>query len=278
MNKIWFIIAIVIPLISNLIALAQSTPEAIPFAGYTPDFTVNSTLDTIDANPGDGICADAGGQCTLRAAINESNALQFSQNIYVPAGTYILTIAGTDEDAGYTGDLDILDTVAIYGDGPDQTIIDANQIDRILHINPINACAGLDNCTEDVTQLSGLTIQGGAAPYGGGIYQEDGYLTINWTKLTDNYADGSHVCTSNAGAAYLGYGSAFVEFWHSEVTNNTTPSASLDTKYGVIAGYATYVTDTQIDQNDADWAVISPEYPDTVGCEREEYYLIYVLP
>jgi CSLREA domain-containing protein len=38
-----------------------------------PLFTVNSTADTVDANPGDGLCADSKGQCTLRAAIEESN-------------------------------------------------------------------------------------------------------------------------------------------------------------------------------------------------------------
>ncbi|NQT62028.1 MAG: T9SS type A sorting domain-containing protein [Candidatus Marinimicrobia bacterium] len=37
-------------------------------------FTVNSTGDAMDANPGDGICDDGTGDCTLRAAINESNA------------------------------------------------------------------------------------------------------------------------------------------------------------------------------------------------------------
>lgn len=35
---------------------------------------VNSTGDTPDANPGDGCCADASGNCTLRAAIQEANA------------------------------------------------------------------------------------------------------------------------------------------------------------------------------------------------------------
>ena len=36
---------------------------------------VNSTDDGADANPGDGICADASCNCTLRAAIEEANAL-----------------------------------------------------------------------------------------------------------------------------------------------------------------------------------------------------------
>jgi CSLREA domain-containing protein len=36
-------------------------------------FTVTSTADTADAKPGDGICADSQGRCTLRAAITEAN-------------------------------------------------------------------------------------------------------------------------------------------------------------------------------------------------------------
>ncbi len=36
---------------------------------------VGSTDDTGDANPGDGICDDGTGQCTLRAAIEEANAI-----------------------------------------------------------------------------------------------------------------------------------------------------------------------------------------------------------
>ena len=36
-------------------------------------FTVNSTADTGDKTPGDGICLTSGGVCTLRAAITEAN-------------------------------------------------------------------------------------------------------------------------------------------------------------------------------------------------------------
>ena len=37
-------------------------------------FTVTSTADTPDANPADGVCGDASGACTLRAAISQANA------------------------------------------------------------------------------------------------------------------------------------------------------------------------------------------------------------
>src|SRR5690554_3073293 len=38
-------------------------------------FEVNDIGDTNDISPGNGICADAYGYCTLRAAIEEANAL-----------------------------------------------------------------------------------------------------------------------------------------------------------------------------------------------------------
>ena len=59
---------------------------------YADIFTVNSTTDAVDANPGDGTCATAGSVCTLRAAIQEANAHAGDDTIDVPAGTYLLTI------------------------------------------------------------------------------------------------------------------------------------------------------------------------------------------
>ena len=56
-------------------------------------FTVNSPVDTVDANPGDGVCADAGGNCTLRAAIEEANALIGTDTIafnFAGAGTHTI--------------------------------------------------------------------------------------------------------------------------------------------------------------------------------------------
>src|SRR5439155_26666818 len=78
-------------------------------------FTVNSTIDAVDANPGDGICDDGGGRCTLRAAIMEANALPGADTIVLPSGTYRLSIPGAGEDLGSTGDLDITDDLRVDG-------------------------------------------------------------------------------------------------------------------------------------------------------------------
>ena len=51
-------------------------------------FVVNSAVDSVDALPGDGVCADASGACTLRAAVMETNALAGPDVVNLPGGTY----------------------------------------------------------------------------------------------------------------------------------------------------------------------------------------------
>jgi len=67
-------------------------------------FAVDSTVDAVDAVPGDGTCADASGACTLRAAIQETNALAGADVVELPAGNYVLSIPGIGEDTSATGD------------------------------------------------------------------------------------------------------------------------------------------------------------------------------
>ena len=43
-------------------------------AANAQNFVVNSIVDAVDSNPGNGICDDGFGNCPLRAAIQESNA------------------------------------------------------------------------------------------------------------------------------------------------------------------------------------------------------------
>ena len=60
-------------------------------------FVVDSTADAADANVGDGTCADLNGNCTLRAAIQETNASSGADSISfnLPPGT-----AGCDATTG----------------------------------------------------------------------------------------------------------------------------------------------------------------------------------
>src|SRR5689334_18960683 len=87
--------------------------------GAAATFDVNTTTDAVDANPGDGRCETAPGNgiCTLRAAIQETNALPGADAITLPPGTIKLTVAGYDEDGAASGDLDITDDLNIAGTG-----------------------------------------------------------------------------------------------------------------------------------------------------------------
>jgi CSLREA domain-containing protein len=58
-------------------------------AAQAATFTVNTNVDIADANPGDGVCESAPPNhiCTLRAAIQETNALAGTDEIILPPNT-----------------------------------------------------------------------------------------------------------------------------------------------------------------------------------------------
>lgn len=99
------------------------------------EFTVNSTRDDVDANSADGFCETAiANECTLRAAIQQANALPGLDTVMVPAGTYLLTRGGRGEDLAAEGDLDIKDGIVILGHSKADTIIDGQKNDRIFEV------------------------------------------------------------------------------------------------------------------------------------------------
>jgi CSLREA domain-containing protein len=127
-------------------------------------YAVNHAGDTDDAAPGDNNCADAGGNCSLRAAVQEANAHTGADMITFAAGlngTPIqLTQVGDDNNAG-NGDLDINDSLTIVGNGAANTILQGsadaafsgNVGDKLFGINQDGI-----NSTLNVS-LSGLTIR-----------------------------------------------------------------------------------------------------------------------
>jgi CSLREA domain-containing protein len=163
----------------------RTAQAALLPAGST--YTVDSTADLPDADPGDGICADAAGKCTLRAAIIQANFVTGVDTITLPSGVYLLTRPGED-DAAVLGDLDITDDVTIQGAGPGSTIIDGNGAvtgDRVFQII---------SSAKD-TSFSGMTVRNGkkvtnAFDEGGGIYWDGGggHLRLTDMVVEDNAA------------------------------------------------------------------------------------------
>jgi len=183
---------------ASLLVLGGALPPAAS-AGST--FTVDSTADAVDASPGDGVCATAGGVCTLRAAIQEANALLGADTINLPAGTYTLAIPGVYEDAAATGDLDIIDDLTITGASATSTIVDGGAIDRVFDVG--GDTGGFDGTP--VVEMSGLTIRNGTPPVSGGGISNGGTLSITDSTITTNAAgpEGCGGGISNGGTLTL---------------------------------------------------------------------------
>lgn len=175
-------------------------------------FVVNHGGDDVDADPGDGVCQDlngAMGDCSLRAALDESNhhfgidTISFDATV----DTTTLAIAGTDEDANQTGDLDVLDSVTIDG-GPNGATLDGDAIDRVLDIRPFY----------EVT-LTRVRITGGNEGDAGGGIRIEGELGGAATLRADSITvDGN---TSPSGAGISLHSKGILEITNSTVTGNT---------------------------------------------------------
>jgi CSLREA domain-containing protein len=189
------------------VALAAILTVAASSPARAATFVVNSLLDATDAAPGNGICSTSTpGVCTLRAAIQEANALAGADTILVPVtGVIKLTIPGVGEDLAATGDLDITDDLTIIGTLPAQTIVDGNKLDRVFDVrlgvtatienltirngvnpNPADNGGGIANHGTSLT-LSFMTVEkNSSAGGGGGIFNDTGTLVLNYVIIRNN--------------------------------------------------------------------------------------------
>lgn len=188
-------------------------------------FVVGITADTVDANPGDGLCADAVGDCSLRAAVMEANATPGVEEIRLSDGeTYTLSLVGF-EDAGAAGDLDITEAVVMTGEG---TITAATSaIGRILHVSHPSG----------LVEIDGPDLTGGTSESSGGaaiLHDSAGMLSVLRSEIRGHTMtesiSGTVVASSGTGTLYL---------WSSTVHDNTA------TALGVGVGKSAGVLDLQ---------------------------------
>ena len=162
-------------------------------------FKVNSTDDIVDAAPGNGVCLTGTGVCTLRAAVQEANALAGADEIRLKAATYRLTLTGAGEDLAATGDLDITDSVTIVGKGATLTVVDGNHSDRVFQVFGPNT---------HIVNFVGMKIQNGVVTSGtyagGGILNYPDAVTVTGATVTVNGC----TITNNISFAQLGGGIA----------------------------------------------------------------------
>src|SRR5262245_37561460 len=190
---------------ANLMLMAIYAPLA-----RAATITVTTTDDEINAD----------GDCSLREAIRAANLDQAvdacpagsgADTINLPAGSYVLTIAGASEDAALTGDLDITEDLTISGAGPSSTTIDANGLDRAIHI-----------FSNTAVQIADVTIRGGATSIQAGsgilVYESSSALTLTRSRVTNN--------VGNAG---LWVNSGRLTVIDSRIQNNTGGGVSVGT-------------------------------------------------
>jgi CSLREA domain-containing protein len=183
------------------------------------------------------------GDCSLREAIIAANtdtgvdaclAGSGADIIELPAGTYVLTIAGKNENFAEKGDLDLTTDLTIEGAGRTVTIIDANNLDRVLQISAGNT-----------VQISGVGLTGGrlGANFGGGILVESGStLLLTNSRVNSNDAAGG-------GGIYVS--DSTLTLTNSRVNgNNSTGEGG-----GIYVSNSTLtLTNSRVDGNDANSA------------------------
>ncbi len=98
-------------------------------------FFVDSTIDSVDVNPGDGIAADNFGRKTLRAAIMEANALAGPNAIRLANETYQLGLTELDKIAP------TIDIVDVTPDPLQAATTNLDQVDTLTlnFSEPVNA-------------------------------------------------------------------------------------------------------------------------------------------
>lgn len=151
-------------------------------------FAVNTLVDDAnshDVNPGDGVALDANGNASLRAAIEESNALAGADDITLPSSVSGQTITLTQ------GELLVTDDVTIGPAGAGElSILSGGGTQRVFNVGPSGRLT-----------LNDLTVQDGhVGTDGGGLYVE-GVAILNGVALLNNQAagDGGGVFVADGG-------------------------------------------------------------------------------
>jgi hypothetical protein len=210
------------------------------------DFTTDAIPeDAPAANPGNGTCADAEGRCTLRAAVQEANALGGVRTIALPDALLRLD----------QGPVVISGDVTLVGIGAGRTEIVAVGQQRLFDVAPgarlelIGLTLSGDEPTVDNGGLvysegelviEDALLQNGDATAGGAVFSS-GALTVRRSIFTGNRAiDGG-----GSGGAIFNAGSATVDntlFYANEalsggaITSSPSSGATLILRHATITG------------------------------------------
>lgn len=197
---------------------------------------------------GTGSCANWANACELQTALGEATS---GDEIWVAAGTYKPT-TGSDRNATFL----LVHGAALYG-GFAGTETARNQRNWLVNIVTLSGDIGSTgdpadnvyhvvtaNGTDAFTLLDGVTVTGGQASgeVGGGVYINNGSLTIANCRIVDNSAD-------YGGGLYQSGANERVEISNSWIERNTSANHG----GGLYVGGSVQLENTQVLSNTATW-------------------------
>ena len=187
--------------------------------------TVTTTSDIIASD----------GMCSLREAVIAANTdspfsdcpggsgadtINFSPSLSSTA-IFTLTLTGANEDSALAGDLDILGSLTINGNGSNYTIFDGNKTDRIFDIRPgahvtISGVTVRNGSLTNSNEGSGIRVMGSftftdstiTSNQGGGIFNNGGEMVLTTIDITNNTGGYG---LSNQNQAHLTYNGGLIE-------------------------------------------------------------------
>lgn len=217
-------------------------------------FTVNTTTDTSDSQPGDGNCMDSANQCSLRAALEEAAALTGVLSIVnLPAGTYGLASQA----------LSINSRLMLTGAGSAKTIIDGNPdatplaqlltvgdyevtLDGIAFKNASSFNSvlgkGISAVSGQLTLKNCLVQNNSGYGAGGGLYlsiPDGGVVTISNCIFDGNSLLASPNYAQQGGGIYATtMGKASISISNSMFSNNTVAASGFGASHGGGASFS----------------------------------------
>ena len=182
--------AVSVMLAAGAVSVLAAPASAAP--GADPVLTVNTTADLPGVPAGRGVCRDAAGTCSLRAAVMVADASLRHTTIILPAGHYRLTIPPrfpaddflTDFDLS-RGALKLLRPVTITGSGARTTVVDGTGITRVFANWTAATITGLTITGAFIPPISPLL----PLPIGGAGVGNIGVLRLERVAVSGNHAD-----------------------------------------------------------------------------------------
>jgi CSLREA domain-containing protein len=193
------------PLSRSQLSQARARQRHLAAASVTPSFAkagvttfhVDTTGDTPLADPTSTACVDAGGKCSLRAAVEAANNRNTPVKIVLGKHTYTLSTATAITVTDVKG-------VSIVGQGAGHTAV-AGDGSGIFYVTTGTGPGSLF--------LDSLTLRDGSAADGGAVQLAGATLSLDHVTAKNNTA-------SDAGGAIYAYEYTTVSIAHSTFTDN----------------------------------------------------------